>query len=110
MMCPEPRAKAHRNQCCAERALRYARMLQCRGGKTLKIYEMLVEDRSNHVDTQLLVIVNGNVAETDHGLHAFRCLDVNQALLLQQAEGLATFLRQTEAIITTPEHAQTGAR
>ena len=71
---------------------------------------MMVEDRSNNVDARLLVIVNGNVAETNHGLHACRCLGIDHAFLFQQAEGLAAFLRQTEAMNAHQVHGEIDGR
>lgn len=67
---------------------------------------MAIEDRPNDFDVQLLVVVNGNIPEPDHGLHARRSLGIDQALRFQQPECLAAFLRQTEAMNAYEMHGE----
>ena len=67
---------------------------------------MAIEDRPNDIDVQLLIVVNGNIPEPNHGLHAYRSLGIDQTFLFQEPECLAAFLRQTEAVNAYEMHGE----
>ena len=52
---------------------------------------MPIEDRPNDFDVQLLVVVNGNIPEPDHGLHARRSIGIDFSLILPGARMQACY-------------------
>lgn len=70
---------------------------------------MVFDDGLQDAKVQWLVVVNGDVAESDHRLHLFAYSGRDHAVFFKKGERIAAMLRQSEFLLGHDMHGQIDA-
>lgn len=90
----------------AIRALRLSIMCMCEQhfDQVLEVVQTVFEYGTDDRDAELLVVMYGNVSETDHRLHPSAKFIVHNIRLLQHDECFAALLRYAKPVLTHQAH------